>query len=204
MTRVVPQIGLTGSIGSAKSTVAELFRSWGSKILDADDFAKKLLAANSEHSIKLIDRFGPQITRPNGTLDRFALRALVFSDNQAKTELESVLHPEIRKQMLAEGQNLISLNCLSVTYVIPLLFESAFPYTNLTVTITVSADKQICLNRATRRDFCSLELASRIYDSQMPSTERERLADYVIVNNGSIEELTHNAKQIFDRIHSTF
>ena len=202
MSRVVPQIGLTGSIGSGKSAVADLFAVWGSKIVDADDFARKLLAEGTAQSRTIVERFGPQITRPDGSLDRFALRSLVFSNEAAKLELESLLHPEIRAKMLEKCAELLKTDCPSITLVIPLLFESKVPYSNLTHTVVVSADRDKCLSRASSRDGASIAITARIFDSQTATSEKEARADYVIKNNGSLEELAHNARIVFDSIHS--
>jgi dephospho-CoA kinase len=201
MTRVVPQIGLTGSIGSGKSAVAELFRAWGSQIVDADLFARELLAPNSPQLTTIISQFGPQITRPDGSLDRFALRSLIFSDAAAKQTLENLLHPEIRKLMLAEARRMLEAGCVSVTLVIPLLFESKTPYPNLTHSIAVNSDREICIERASKRDHCSPNTIAKIFDSQMSPEDKEKQADFIIKNNGTLEELECNARVVFDNIH---
>lgn len=202
MTRAVPQIGLTGSIGSGKSTVAELFRAWGSKIIDADLIARELLGPNTAQSQAVIKALGPQVTRPDGSLDRFALRSLIFMNDSARIQLEAILHPEIRLRMQNECRELLKSNPLSITFVIPLLFESELPYSNLSHTIAVIADRDTCLKRASRRDSAPESITSKILDAQLPNSEKKRLADFVIENNGSLEELTENARDIFRKVHS--
>lgn len=202
MTIEVPQIGLTGSIGSGKSAVAKLFGSWGSAIVDADIIAKKLLDPGTFATEALISKFGAEICRPDGSLDRFALRAIVFSDANVKKELEALLHPEIRKQLLAQSQSLIEVGALSVTLVIPLLFESPCPYSNLTHTVVVSSFKKLCVERASKRDACSPQIIEKIFDAQISCADREKQADYIIKNNGTLEQLKEQSLLVFNQIHS--
>ncbi len=202
MTKASHLIGLTGSIGSGKSTVAALFEAWGSKIVDFDVISKSLLTDNPQIISRVSELFGAQILRPDKSIDRFALRSLIFSDAGYKAELEGVLHPEIRKQADFMSVKLLEAGASSVTMVIPLLFESKQVYKGLTETVVVAASRADCIARATSRDNCQESLIASIYDSQMPIEEKVQLADYVIRNESSLSALEKNARDIFELIHT--
>jgi dephospho-CoA kinase len=95
-------VGLTGGIGSGKSTVADLLRERGAVVLDADDFARAAVVAGSEGLRKVIERFGPEVLGPDGELDRRKLASIVFADPAALSDLEAIVHPEVRR-MFADG-----------------------------------------------------------------------------------------------------
>lgn len=196
----LPQIGLTGSIGSGKSTVANFFKQWGSYVVDADLIARELLLPESPLTSKVIELFGPQVAH-DGVIDRPALRSFVFSDSHARSKLEALLHPEIRKRMIADGELGKSGKFRSITFVIPLLFESNADYSFLTHTVLVSAERDVCVARASIRDASSPHMIGQIFDSQLPPSIKESRADFLIDNNKTQADLERNARDVFDFIH---
>lgn len=202
MTKSTHLIGLTGSIGSGKSTVATFFESWGSLIVDFDLITRDLLTNYSEVITEIRAEFGAQILRPNGSIDRFGLRSLIFQDADCKLRLEEILHPRIRAKATEISAKSFANGIQSVTLVIPLLFESKLPYPDLTETVVVASPRSECIARASLRDNCPKSLISRIYDAQLPLEEKKSKADYVINNDSSLEALEVVAREVFNQIHS--
>ncbi|NVP02535.1 dephospho-CoA kinase, partial [Photobacterium damselae subsp. damselae] len=114
-------VGLTGGIGSGKTTVANLFARYGVDLIDADIIARDVVAPNSTGLAAIIDKFGADITLENGELDRAQLRQLIFSKPEQKEWLNQLLHPMIRQQMLAQIQASTSPYCLLI---VPLMVEN--------------------------------------------------------------------------------
>jgi dephospho-CoA kinase len=195
-------IGLTGSIGSGKSTVAELFASWGSRIVDFDQIGRSLISTDPRVILSIKELFGSQVLRPDLSVDRFALRSLIFANNNAKQQLEKLLHPAIRSFAQKEIQNLLHAGSDSITVVIPLLFENATRFEGLSCTVLVSSSRDLCIQRASSRDFCNSKLIASIYDLQMPEEKKKELADYIIDNSEDLDSLVRNSKKTYEFIHS--
>lgn len=197
-------IGLTGSIGSGKSTVANFFAEWGSQIVDFDKIARDLLTKDSETITQVIRLFGPQILRPDQSIDRFALRSLIFKDAQAKNALESLLHPLIRINAQIEIKSFLERRFSLIVAVIPLLFENTTKYKDLACSVVVTSSKELCIQRASTRDSCEHKLIESIYDSQLPQESKIKLADYWIENNSDLISLRVNSLKVFNAINSRF
>ena len=136
-------VGLTGGIGSGKSTVADLLRERGAVVLDADDFARAAVVAGSEGLRKVIERFGPEVLGPDGELDRRKLASIVFADPAALSDLEAIVHPEVRR-MFADGiqENLDTQGI--VVLVNPLLIEmGTHRDCDIVVVVSTSIETQI-------------------------------------------------------------
>ena len=180
--------GLTGGIGSGKSTVAERLRSRGIPVVNADDLARVAVAPGSAGLARVADYFGPSALTQTGELDRAELGKIVFSDPEARRTLDSIIHPIVR-QLAAErfreiGERGEPLAC----YEVPLLYEVGLDRTYHPV-LVVSAPLQQREQRIAQRDgFDSKQIAARIA-AQMPLEEKVRRADYVIDNTGTREEL---------------
>ncbi len=178
-------VGLTGGIGSGKSVVAELFAKKGVPVIDADVIARAVTAKDEPALHAITHQFGKHILLANGELDRAKLRAIIFQDQQARLWLESCLHPVILQRMQADIQQLSTPYCIAV---IPLLFE-----TNATHFIdrilVVDAAPEIQIKRASLRDHKSAADIADIMATQLSRAERLALADDVIVNDGSLEDL---------------
>ena len=190
-------VGLTGGIASGKTTISELFASLGAAVIDTDVISRSLLDQNQQGYKQVLQKFGESILLENGEIDRRQLRSLIFNNEELKLWLESVLHPLIRKisqQKIAEINN-----ADYVILVVPLLFESN--YTSLVDRVlAVDCDKAIQVNRLTSRDNIDNELAEKMIAQQMPNENRVRLADDIIVNNGSETELITQIRNLPDRV----
>lgn len=179
------RIGLTGGIGSGKSTVATLFAELGIDVIDTDVIARDCVKPGSEALQQITSHFGKQILTTNAELDRAQLRQIIFNDSHAKQWLENLLHPLIRQQALQQAANSQSPFCLIV---IPLYFENRADYTlDKIIVIDTPVDTQI--KRLMARDQLSQEAAVNIMSQQASREERLAGADYVINNNGNIDDL---------------
>ena len=181
-------VGLTGGIGSGKSTVADLLRERGAVVLDADDFARAAVVAGSEGLRKVIERFGPEVLGPDGELDRRKLASIVFADPAALSDLEAIVHPEVRR-MFADGiqENLDTQGI--VVLVNPLLIEMG-THRDCDIVVVVSTSIETQIARSVARGMDESDVRARIA-AQLPLAERAQAADVLIDNEGTLDELQH-------------
>lgn len=178
-------IGLTGGIASGKSTVTAGFAELGAAIVDTDLIAREVVAPGSSALAEIAASFGPAILAGDGSLDRRALREIVFADRSAKLRLEAILHPRIRalahaRVQLARGPY--------VVLVVPLLVESGdYGWVDRILVVDVSGELQQRLLMA--RDDIGAELAQAMIAAQASRAARLASADEVIRNSGSIDDL---------------
>ncbi|EKD72499.1 MAG: Dephospho-CoA kinase [uncultured bacterium] len=190
-------IGLTGGIGSGKSTVAELFAKKGITIVDADQLARDLTQPNKPALKHIVAKFGPDILLANGALDRAKLRKIVFSQTKNRRWLEQLLHPLIQAEIKRQIKLSSSPYCIVV---IPLLFETSSSYPFLQRILVVDTAKESQITRTMTRDNITAKAALAILNTQTTQAERLRQADDIIHNNGTIAEL---APQV-DTLHEAY
>lgn len=181
-------VGLTGGIGSGKSTVSSLLASRGAVIIDADAIVRELQAPGGEAYVAIVERFGAGVVAADGTLDRPALAALVFSDEAARADLNKLTHPLVGREMAtrmaaqAETDNIVVLD-------IPLLAErgrGAYPVAGV---IVVDCPVDVAVARLVEfRGFTEDDARARVA-AQISREERRAIADVVIDNGGSIDQL---------------
>ena len=174
-------IGLTGGIGSGKTTIANFFADLGIDIIDADIAARKVVEPKSSALVQISQRFGLQFIKADGTLNRPLLRSQIFSNDIDKLWLNNLLHPLIRQTMLNEIEQSQSPYCLLVA---PLLIENNLQsLVERILIIDISQEEQI--KRAVFRDPSSKEEIMRIISSQISRKERLNYADDIIDNSKS-------------------
>lgn len=179
-------VGLTGGIGSGKSTVAGLFGELGVPVIDTDAIAHQLTAAGSAALDEIRGVFGDAVILADGRLDRAALRRIVFADTEARHQLEAILHPLIRKEVMQQHAR---VDAPYVLIAIPLLVEAG-GYGDLldrVLVVDCSEDQQIV--RAMARSSLSREAVGAILAAQASRIERLAIADDVIVNTATIEHV---------------
>ena len=192
----IPIIGLTGGIGSGKSTVAEAFRQHGINTVDADSASRAVVEPGMPALESIGEHFGANILQQDGSLDRAALRSIVFSDPQQKAWLESLLHPLIREWIIQQ------LQISTGPYVVlesPLLFETDQHQLADTV-LLVDIPEELQIERACARDSNLADQIKRIIDSQMPRQEKLSRADIVFDNSQPLETV---ASRVAD-LHNQF
>jgi dephospho-CoA kinase len=188
-------IGLTGGIASGKSTVTEMIRGLGIPVIDADQVARDVVKAGEEAYKQIIKTFGQDILQENGEIDRAKLGAIVFYNEQERKKLNAIVHPAVRRRMLAEKEAYVQKGAKTIVLDIPLLFESELTHL-IDKIIVVYVDDDIQLERLMKRNGFSEEEALARIRSQMPLHEKVKKADAVINNNGTIEETKQQLLQI--------
>lgn len=183
-------IGLTGGIASGKSTVTAGFAELGATIVDTDLIAREIVTPGSAALGEIAGTFGSSILAGDGSLDRRALREIVFSDAQAKLRLEAILHPRIRVEARARVQQ---ASGPYVVLVVPLLVESAqYDWVDRVLVVDVCGELQRRLLMT--RDDISAELAQAMIAAQASRAARLASADDVIRNSGSVDDLRAQAR----------
>ncbi|MDX1698804.1 MAG: dephospho-CoA kinase [Thiohalobacterales bacterium] len=187
-----PVIGLTGGIGSGKSTVAGCFAALGITVVDADQLARELVAPGKPAFRRIVATFGSQVVAADGSLDRAALRRRIYADPDDKQKLESILHPLIRarmQQLLAAAPGPYSIA------VIPLLLETG--QTDLVDRVlVVDASEALQRARVARRDGLSVSAISDIMASQVDRDTRLAAADDIISNDSDLDTLESRVSEL--------
>ncbi len=178
-------IGLTGGIGSGKSAAAYFFQNEGANVIDADDLSREVIEKNTPGYESIVDYFGSKIIDSNGVIDRAFLRKEVFEDDKKKKFLESVIHPLVRDLM---AQRIETSNSSYSIVMVPLIFETN-SMSNYNRILVIDCDPSLQLERATLRDNNSEEQIQKIIDTQCSREERLSIANDIIPNNDSIENL---------------
>jgi dephospho-CoA kinase len=194
---IVLLVGLTGGIGSGKSTVARMLEERGAVILDADAFARDAVRAGSEGFGQVVERFGKEIVGPDGELDRPKLASIVFSDPEALGDLESIVHPPVRRMTADAIQANLDLERV-VVLVNPLLIEMG-THRDCDVVVVVSVSPLAQVARSVARGMQEDDVRARIA-AQLPLEERARQADVLIDNEGSLDELAAQVEQLWARL----
>jgi dephospho-CoA kinase len=179
-------VGLTGGIGSGKSTAAQLLAERGAVVLDADDLARRVVARGTSGHAAVEHAFGPSVMAEGGDIDRGRLADLVFHDAGARRRLEAIVHPEVARLFAEELERYRDTDRI-VVYVVPLLAERGLG-SMFDVVVVVSAPEETRLARLRARGV-QAEAARDRMSAQLSDKERERVADVVILNNGTQEEL---------------
>jgi len=192
------KIGLTGGIGSGKSTVARRFAELGASVYSADEIARRALEPGEPCYQSVIDAFGASILSADGRIDRKALAAIVFSDEQKRKQLNEIIHPFVIEQLFSRAKNELSGHEHSIAiFDIPLLFESRLD-AQMDRTVVVACDEQERVRRIVERDRVSSEHALARIRAQMPEEERRQRANYVLENNGSLDDLIRQIDALYN------
>ncbi len=185
-------VGVTGGIGSGKSTVTDLFAEHGIQVVDADVVAREVVAPGSNGLQQVVSAFGSKVLLANGELNRQALREIVFSNEDAKQRLNAILHPLIRTQMWNQLQNTQSEYCILAA---PLLFENNMQgLTDINLVVDVSEQTQ--LERTLQRDGGNIATIKGIMASQFSQKQRLELADDIIDNSKDKSWLVHQVNDL--------
>jgi dephospho-CoA kinase len=196
MTRPL-RIGLTGGIASGKSTVTQRFAELGVPVIDADVSSRRVVELGSPGLEQIVARFGKGVLQSDGSLDRGALRELVFKDPSERKALDAILHPLIRADMereasLAKGPYVIMA--------IPLLVEGGTARQRVDRVLVVDTEEALQLTRLKTRDGSSDEQARAILAAQASRSARLAAADDVLLNSGSVADL----RQAVDHLHAQY
>lgn len=179
-------VGVTGGIGSGKSTVARMLRNRGAVVFDADVFAREALQPETDTYEAVVRAFGREILRADGQIDRERLAGMVFADSRLREKLERIVHPYVRRR-LAEAVEPYRDSDSVVVYDAPLILEAG-RRSDFDVLVVVTAPVEAQIARLEARGMHEEQARARMA-SQMPSEEKARQADFLLDNAGTVAEL---------------
>ena len=194
-------IGMTGGIGSGKTEATKLFTELGVPIVDVDIISHELTARGQATLKEIAQAFGQDILNVDGDLNRTALRKKVFANSEARKSLEDILHPAIFNKALEALKKNASAPYQILA--IPLLFESDRYLEIISRSLVIDSPIEMQITRASKRDGLLEADIQKIIDVQMSRTKRNSLADDLILNDGSIEELRQKIKQLHEKFINT-
>lgn len=197
-------VGLTGGIASGKSLVSNELRRLGAHIIDADVISREITEAGAPAYLDILKEFGESILKEDGTIDRKSLGCIVFSDPGKLKKLNMITHPRIKERLrknIEEIKGKYKDGPLIVVDV-ALLIEAGF-YKEMDKVIVVYADEDKQIERLASRDNLSRQDALRRVKAQMDLKEKIRYADYVIYNNGPVEETKDAVRELYEKLTKT-
>lgn len=193
-------IGLTGGLGSGKSTALRVFRRLGARVIDADILARRAVDPGQPAWRDIKERFGKQVFYKNGRLNRKRLSRLVFKDKKALKELTAIIHPRVKEmefRLIAELKKRAP-NAVVVVDA-PMMIEAGFHRTKDCL-VVMQTTVQNQLKRAVKKGGLSRKQARARIDAQMPTAKKVRYADYIIENNGTVRECRKTAAAVYRQI----
>lgn len=193
------KVGLTGNVGAGKSTVARVWRGLGATVIDADELARRAVEPGTPALAEIAEAWGPGVLAPDGSLDRAALRAIVFADPAARARLEAIVHPavgalrdEAYREAEARGERVVAAE-------IPLLFEVGLA-DEFDVVVLVDAPEAVRQVRLVGDRGLEPEEARRMIAAQIPSELKHARADVVIENTGTVADLERHAREAWEEL----
>lgn len=192
-------VGLTGSIGTGKSTVTKYLLERGYKVIDADKISRDVVKKGEIGYFKLIDYFGKEIIDKEENIDRQKLSKIVFSDKEKLEKLNSILHPVIIDK-ISELENVYKNKGEAIVFIdAPLLIETKL-YENVDKVVLITADEDIQIKRIIKRDNIDETKARKIINAQMSFEEKRVFADFILKNNESRKKLFESLEIILQEL----
>jgi dephospho-CoA kinase len=193
-------VGLTGGVASGKTTVSHVLEEEGAYIIDADQMARELVRPHTPAWKEIVRAFGKDILREDGSIHRKKLAEKVFADPGQRKLLNQILHPRIRKEMERRAKAIGQKDPEAVVVIdAPLLVELG-EHRKMEKLIVVTSTQTQQIERLRKRDGISREGALRISSSQMPVEDKVKLADFVIRNEGSFQEMREKTREVFQEL----
>src|ERR1043166_4434049 len=194
------RVGLTGSIGVGKSFVCSVFVELGCRLLDADDTAREVVLPATEGLKQIVEEFGPEVLQSDGTLDRKELSSIIFADQEKRQRLNAILHPRIieRQDEILDGWEAANPDGIAIVDA-ALMIESG-GYQRFDKLIVVHCRPEVQLERLMLRDGLSLEEARKRIDSQMPQSEKQKFADYLIDTSDGFELTRQRTREVYNQL----
>ena len=191
------KIGLTGGIGSGKTTAARHFAALGARVYHADEFARQALDPCSDCYGKVVEAFGMDVVQDDGTIDRRKLGEIVFADDTKRNVLNGIIHPYVIDELLSSAERDLrnDPNGIAV-FEVPLLFESGMDR-QMDANIVVTCAEETRIQRVMERDELLREQVLARMRAQMPEEEKRLRADYVLDNNGTHESLLRQVDALY-------
>ncbi len=192
------KIGLTGGIGSGKSTAAKRLAALGALVYDADEISRYALTPGAVCYDRVVSVFGPEILGSDGAIDRRRLAEIVFSSDEKRKQLNAIIHPYVLEELFARAErDHAKLKNKIAIFEVPLLFESGMD-DDLDGTILVSSDEDSRIRRVMERDGLTREHVMSRIRAQMPEEEKRLRADYILENDGVEEDLIRQVDALYE------
>ena len=189
-------VALTGNVAAGKSTVADLFRRWGAVVIDADQLVREVQSPGNPVLGAIVRRFGPGVLRPDGTLDRGQLRAMVLAAPDALKDLNAIVHPAVNRLRNARVAQAREAGAQVVVTDIPLLFEVADP-DSFDVVVLVDAPEELRRQRLFERSGLPRRESDRLMAAQLPASAKRPRADFIIDNDSDVGTLEARTAEIW-------
>jgi dephospho-CoA kinase len=193
-------VGLTGGVASGKTTVSQILRQEGGILIDADQIARELVQPRTPTWSELIRVFGKEILEADESINRKKLAAMVFSNHQKRRLIEEILHPQIRNEIDRRVEEIRKKDPEAVVVVDAALLVETGAYRQMDKLIVVTATEAQQIERLRKRTGTAQEEAKGIISSQMALEEKVNVADFIIRNEGTLEETSKKAKEIFQEL----
>lgn len=192
------KIGLTGGIGSGKSSVSAILKSWGAYVFDADKIAKSILNENESAQNEVITEFGTDVLGPDGKIDKTKLSRVVFHDEDHQIKLNAIIHPYVFSEIDKEFEIVLNKGKHDIFVVDAALIYESGADTHMDYVLVVTSHLGLRIERALSKGDLSREEFLKRADLQWPDEDKIHLADFVIQNNGSEEDLLNETKKTYD------
>ncbi len=193
-------VGVTGGIASGKTAVANMLEELGAAVIDFDVISRQVVEPNKPAWKQIVDYFGRQVLQEDGNLDRKKLSDIVFNDLEKRKKLESFIHPQIQVEFTAQLNDIVADDPNAIVLVvIPLLIELNLQYLFHEL-LVVYVPQEGLAERLARRDGISKEQATNMLSSQLPIEEKAGYADFVINNEGSLEDTRREVKKLWENL----
>ena len=194
------RVGLTGGIGSGKSTVADLLARRGAFVIDADAISRSVTAAGGSAIAPIAEAFGPDFITPQGALDRDRMRQASYADTQARKRLEGIVHPLVGAESARQEAAALAAGARCIVFDIPLLVESRRWRQRVDQVLVIDCVPEVQIARVMRRSALDAATVQKIIASQATRAERLAAADIVVANSGdSLAPLTQDIAQVATR-----
>ena len=194
------KVGLTGGIGSGKSSVSELFSKWGAYIFDADSVAKEILNNNETAQGEIIAEFGTDILDRNGNIDKQKLARIAFQDENHQLRLNTIIHPYVFTEIDSKFDIILSNKKHEIFVVDAALIYESGADTHMDYIIVVTSHLRLRTQRVMERGGLTREEFLSRLDLQWPDEDKVHMADFVIHNNGTENDLLEESQKVFDRL----
>ena len=197
------KLGLTGGIATGKTTISNYLKSINIPVLDADEYARKVVEPGTPGLAEITNTFGEQILQPDGSLNRKLLGQIVFNDSSSRQTLNDITHPRIQQMMADELHRLAEQQIPLVILDIPLLLENK-NVAGADAVMVVTIPESLQLTRLMQRNNLTEKEAQSRISAQMPLVEKEKLADFVIDNSGTISSTQKQVEKVIQKIRQSF
>ena len=194
------KVGLTGGIGSGKSSVSELFSKWGAYIFDADSVAKEILNNNETAQGEIIAEFGTDILDGTGNIDKQKLARIAFQDENHQLRLNTIIHPYVFTKIDSKFDIILSNKKHEIFVVDAALIYESGADTHMDYIIVVTSHLRLRTQRVMERGGLTREEFLSRLDLQWPDEDKVHMADFVIHNNGTENDLLEESQKVFDRL----